>query len=288
MTITARALRRLDYGLRSIRSASPDTKRAALTIHADRTLKSQEALHAACCRLCQLGYTPLLSGPDAQCPYDIRADRPGTTESLRIQVKYSADGRIDPSSASCRRASAKDFDYYALYLAPLEIIVLVHRRFAGRTIRYTLPNAASPFYWIEDFMKGFTDSAPQRRLPDFGVSVRNTRRGIPNPKARKGRYPTVDMLQKRLMTTSVLALSKEIGVSDNALRKHCKRQGIRLPSLGAWVHPTARGLARRPYERKKANPHHSRRDLASVVSHQRSAGRLPSAGATRRVRKPKT
>jgi hypothetical protein len=246
-----------------------------LTIHADRTLKAQEALHAACWRLCQLGYTTLLSGPDAQCPYDLRADRPGTSESLRIQVKYAADGRIDPSSSRCRRASAKDFDYYALYLAPIETVVLVHRRFAGKTIRYTLPNAACRFYWIEDFMKGFTDYAPQRSLIDFGLTVTNRRRGIPNVQARKGRYPGVDRLKTMLKTTSVLALSKQFGVSDNALRKHCIRHGIRLPSLGAWVHPTTKGLARRPYVGKKAN---SRR--GSTQQH-RDPRRFPKKPARR-------
>lgn len=226
------------------------TRRFDLTVHADRTLKAQEALHAASWRLCQLGYTPLLCGPDAQCPYDLRADRPASSESFRIQVKYSTDGLV-ATSARCRRATARDFDFYALYLAPIETIVFVHRRFAGKKIRYTLPNSAARFFWYDDFTAGFTDSAPRRSLADFGQKVRSTRRGIPNPSGRKGQYPTTETLKKLLERNSVLALSKTIGVSDTALRKHCRRHGIPLPSLGAWVRPTSRGLARPPYVGKR-------------------------------------
>lgn len=40
---------------------------------------------------------------------------------------------------------------------------------------------------------------------------------------------SVDYLSKELTTRSFLELSQELGVSDNAIRKHLANRGVRIP-----------------------------------------------------------
>lgn len=59
-----------------------------------------------------------------------------------------------------------------------------------------------------------------------GQSIRC--RGCQNkvPKKNKIDYPAIEVLIASLKTSSYLAVSKELGVSDNAIRKYLKRNGI--------------------------------------------------------------
>lgn len=55
-----------------------------------------------------------------------------------------------------------------------------------------------------------------------------------NQKTLTVQWPPNKELKKRVWETPVNRLAKEMGVSDNAIRKHCKKQGIALPGNDHW------------------------------------------------------
>ena len=55
------------------------------------------------------------------------------------------------------------------------------------------------------------------------------------PRKTKIEWPSIDILAVMVWEKSVLVLAKELGVSDNAIRKRCRRAGIKLPGVGYWA-----------------------------------------------------
>jgi len=48
------------------------------------------------------------------------------------------------------------------------------------------------------------------------------------------KWPKKVQLRKMVKATPVTRIARELGVSDNAVRKHCNKLGIELPKRGYW------------------------------------------------------
>ena len=48
-------------------------------------------------------------------------------------------------------------------------------------------------------------------------------------------WPTVDEMRGMVFTIPMMSISKKLGVSDVAVKKFCKRNGIETPKRGHWV-----------------------------------------------------
>jgi hypothetical protein len=55
------------------------------------------------------------------------------------------------------------------------------------------------------------------------------------PRKPKIAWPPIEELAERIKTTPMSTLSKELGVSDVALKKHLKKRGVETPGLGYWA-----------------------------------------------------
>lgn len=62
-------------------------------------------------------------------------------------------------------------------------------------------------------------------------------------RARKIVWPSDDELVAWLQREAVLRIGKQLGVSDVAVRKHCKRRGIKVPARGYWAKRHAHELS---------------------------------------------
>jgi hypothetical protein len=214
--------------------------------HAHRIRAAQIALFAACKRATELGYTPLLPAAEAQAPYDLVLVKPGGRQApLRVQSKHRANGQLPAKSpVSGRRASKREFDHYALYLPSIDRTVFVPVALAGATIATSIPNAATPFYWWEDFDRGPCETLPRKRttVELGGTLSRPTRRGSRAAQER-GRWPEDAVLLAALEEEPMSAIARRIGVSETAVRK-------RVARLGGQGHPPGYWASRRAASRR--------------------------------------
>lgn len=51
----------------------------------------------------------------------------------------------------------------------------------------------------------------------------------------ESRYPSKEVLQQMVLQRPVTEIAKELGVSDKAVEKHCKRIGVMKPGRGHWA-----------------------------------------------------
>jgi transposase len=61
-----------------------------------------------------------------------------------------------------------------------------------------------------------------------------TRKTLGIPQKRKGNWPTIENMEKLIWEKPSIEIAKEIGVSDSAVVKFCKKWGITKPSRGYW------------------------------------------------------
>lgn len=191
--------------------------------------------------LTEKGYSILSPVVTEHLPFDFIAYKDGV--STRIQAKYSSDGMIacstnwnDKHGSHKQYYEDNDFDYYALYLPNIKKVVYPHITFGGCTIRSTLPNAPTPFYWYEDFLD-LTKQAEKKNYKDFGIKLQaNITDKVINRfiASRKVTRPSKEELEKLLWDKSTLQLANEFGVSDTTIGNWAKSYGIAKPPRGYW------------------------------------------------------
>jgi hypothetical protein len=119
-------------------------------LHAYRIRAAQIALYATCKRATELGFTPLLPAAEAQAPYDLVLVKTGVRQMpLRVQVKHRTTGVLPArSSGNGRRASERDFDFYALYVPAMPGQIQIDNRLHRVSFNPKLPircrSAADP------------------------------------------------------------------------------------------------------------------------------------------------
>ena len=130
-------------------------------------------------------YVPLMEYND---PFDLLASKDGKV--LKFEVKYLSENRPIPkemnqyspkgAAVKIKKYQSKDFDYFAIYLSSIDIVIFPGIKFKGYKIRTSIPNSATPFYWYEDFLD-LTDKVEKKNCFDFG-----------QPPTRKGRIKKQD------------------------------------------------------------------------------------------------
>lgn len=153
----------------------------------------------------------------------------------RLQVKYSTNGMVRGSTQQHTKTkktvkySINDFDYYAIYLPQIDIVIYPSIVFSGCTIRCTLPNSYAEFFWYEDFLN-FTDTAPKHKASDFDhvpkVNYNHNRRTD---------WPTKDVLQKLLWEKPITQIALEYQVSDKAVSNWVTQYNLKSPPRGHWI-----------------------------------------------------
>lgn len=172
-------------------------------------------------------------------PIDIVAVNAHSGDTLRIQVKYRATTHVIPDSCNWSDKNGKHsikinpnkIDYFAM-VAGTEFnqIYYVKPSFMGKSVRTVLPKTTMPYYWWEDFKIGCNPNKRQTKIADLRPSNRNR----PLPSIRKTIRPTREELVQMVWDRPILQLSKELGVSDVAIKKWCVKMGVPVPGRGYW------------------------------------------------------
>lgn len=71
-------------------------------------------------------------------------------------------------------------------------------------------------------------------VPLRGTSVQPKRGRTTNPL-----WPSAEDLRRMVWERPVMHLARDIGVSDSAVKKHCRRAGVQTPPRGYWASKTA-------------------------------------------------
>lgn len=195
------------------------------------------------------------------------------TKFTRIQCKYSINGFImngtswnDKNGNHKRMYEESDFDYYAIYLPDIDEVVYPSIKFSGCTIRSTIPNSPTPFYWWKDFIQ-FTDTTNKKTYKEFEYVLSNQgqfkpgveqpwnhgrppkelsemksnngpggwNKGLELPQFRKVVRPSKEELEKLLWEKPTSQIAIDFGVSDKAIEKWAKTYGIAKPPRGYWT-----------------------------------------------------
>lgn len=168
-------------------------------------------------------------------PYDVvAADDNGNL--LKIQVKYRAGESVslsaytswaDKNGSHKAFYTSKDFDFFAVYSPEVDKVIYVPwcGEFKQMSIRVFTPNSATPYYWYEDFLD-LNDSLPERRKHDTLPYIQH--RNLSKNRKTKISWPSVEEVISMVQDTSFLQVGKDLGVSDNAVRKYLKRNGVNV------------------------------------------------------------
>lgn len=182
-----------------------------------------------------------------------RADLSGKVSVRTVQVKYN-------TAARCVRYEG--VDDIAIYLSDIDKVCFMPVEYANKStvnIRHTLPNAANEFWWVDDLIE-FASQKPLRKstTKDFGIAVvakkgknRTPKQKAADKRSSKWKKPSKEELQKQVWRKSMVALGKQYGVTDVAVRKVCKAMDIVLPPKGFFARSKAnQAKARKEHERK--------------------------------------
>ena len=203
--------------------------------------KGDIAATQAIADLTKKGYSILTPTVSEHLPFDFVAFK--DNKFYKMQAKYSSDGTLsnrtswnDKNGNHIKIYSEKDFDYYAVYLPTVNVVVYPSIKFGGATITCKVPNSATPFYWYENFLT-FTDKAKKLTYNDFGATItfnKTEKMEQAHFKKRKVLRPTKEELEKLLWEKPTSQLAEEFGVSDKAIEKWAKSYGLSKPPRGYW------------------------------------------------------
>jgi 5-methylcytosine-specific restriction endonuclease McrA len=99
-------------------------------------------------------------------------------------------------------------------------------------LRYLCPNCHSQTNTYSNASKGRTLSVDVIHIDKGGPLERRM------PATTKIQWPDADMLTEMLNNRSILAVSKELGISDKAVKGYCTRHGIKLKVRRNWTNKT--------------------------------------------------
>jgi hypothetical protein len=78
-------------------------------------------------------------------------------------------------------------------------------------------------------------SSPVRPKPEPAKTAIAPERKPPPPRPAKIAWPSAEALEKLIWEKPTSQVAKDIGVSDKAIEKHCKKLGLKKPPRGYWA-----------------------------------------------------
>lgn len=78
------------------------------------------------------------------------------------------------------------------------------------------------------------NNPPQLKTEDLSEILTDQIQKLPTRRSTKIVWPSNDALQSLVFDMTLIKLGIQLGVSDNAIKKHCKKNNITLPEYGHW------------------------------------------------------
>ena len=178
----------------------------------------------------------------------------------KVQVKYREAGAAgtvtvpDATSWSNSQGAHRrpyrraDFDVLALYIPDVDRVLFLPFTMVGKTVSLRRHQSAG-YYWWEDFLE-YPPRSPAKHPPVLSrralhLAARSATGAVgpsecalpssPTGRPSKIRWPAPEELARLVDSMPVSALALQLGVSDNAVRKHCRSWGVPLKPRGHWA-----------------------------------------------------
>ena len=197
-------------------------------------LKGDIAVAAVILDLTKRGY--IISEPMSEnAPYDLICD---TGEKLlRIQVKYRSDSKIptknswtDKNGIHENKIDTSKIDYFALVNEDY-LICYPPSKMVGCTIAFNIPNSSTPYHWYKNYIDFQSDI--QQKLQNNDVDYINRNKSTIQT-ITKINWPTIEEMTRLVFEKPTSQIAMDLGVSDVAIGKFCKKHNIPKPPRGYW------------------------------------------------------
>ena len=199
-------------------------------------LKGDIAVAAVIFDLTKKGY--IISEPMSEnAPYDLICDT--GNKVLRIQVKYRKDGCIpnktswsDKNGTHENKIDTSKIDFFALVNSDYLKICYPPSEFSGKSFNWEIPLIYQPYYYWEDYREFcFKNYTTRTNTPEDIKSLRKTSTlNMPS----KIEWPSIEEMSILVFEKPTQQLAKDLGVSDVAIGKFCKKHKIKKPERGYW------------------------------------------------------
>jgi hypothetical protein len=203
--------------------------------------------------LTEQGFSVLAPIHSEHLRYDLVCDVAGRL--LKVQCKYRSAEKgslhikastvwSNASGSHTNPYRATDFDVIAVWCPEIRRVLFIPwtSSFKSIVIR-TVPAGFASYYWWEDFLVLGEKMPTKRSAARKGRSASTSKREKENPLSKpvqvvvrsKATWPTHEDLRRLVWEIPSSSLAKQIGVSDKAVEKRCKRLGISKPPRGYWA-----------------------------------------------------
>jgi hypothetical protein len=85
------------------------------------------------------------------------------------------------------------------------------------------------------FSQPIPPQRPRRQKAEPAKASIVPTRKPPPPRPSKIVWPSAEALEKLLWEKPTSQIGKDLGVSDKAIEKHCKKRGLKKPPRGYWA-----------------------------------------------------
>ena len=207
--------------------------------------------------------------PDSNAPYDLLVSCKEIGEHKKIQVKTSSSEagyggyhfsliRTRSNSTSSKKTPylKSECDYFFLMDIEGNVWLIPFEDVGARSI---VPNLKYAHYRLS-LQQTVRTELPVRNLDYSPVKAQcvNCGKELPTHKRKrahrcsvkkpKATWPLDDDLAKIVWQKSLSSIARELGVSDNAVKKHCRVRKIPLPDLKYWIEQGNFGFQNRKLE----------------------------------------
>ena len=198
-------------------------------------LKGDIAVAAVIFDLTKKGY--IVSEPMSEnAPYDLICDT--GSKLLRIQVKYRKDGCVpdktswsDTKGVHENKININKIDFFALVNEDYTKVCYPPSVFSGKSFNWNIPLIYQQYYYWEDYQEFCFKDYPTRT--NNPADIKDLRKYT--PPSSKVKWPSVEEMAKLVFEKPTQKLAKELGVSDVAVGKFCKKHNIKKPERGYWA-----------------------------------------------------
>ena len=88
---------------------------------------------------------------------------------------------------------------------------------------------------VSKFLSLTPPPRPRRPKPEQSKVPSVSKRKPPPPRRPKIVWPSAEALEKSIWEKPTSQIAKDLGVSDKAIEKHCKKLDLRKPPRGYWA-----------------------------------------------------
>lgn len=205
--------------------------------------KSQIALLKVALRLTELGYATYATIGELKHPTDLVGIKNKVCHKFQIKYMDRENTAVInvPRGNDGKKYEPGDFDFYALYVPTLDVVLFPAFEFMMKNIRLEFSKGVNTFFWYEDFLEP-TMEAKKRSPKEFNLprpKHLDERTGGARPETYKVERPSKETLNELIWSMPTTEVAKKFNMSDNGISRWISDYGLTKPPRGYWQRKNA-------------------------------------------------